>query len=219
MTEIVDLSHVIAHGLTTYPGLPAPVISDHLTREASRGSYAPGFEFQIGRIDMVANTGTYLDTPFHRFADGHDLSGLDLARVTSVPGVVIDARGQQAAGVELVDGVEIRDRAVLFLTGWDQHWATDQYGDPDHPFLDQATAERLESEGAAVVGIDSVNIDDTRGGERPIHTTLLGAGIPIVEHLCHLDRLLGRAFRFTATPPAVVGMGTFPVRALAVLDG
>ncbi|MGK2948496.1 MAG: cyclase family protein [Acidimicrobiales bacterium] len=219
MTEIIDLSHVIADGLVTYPGLPAPVISDHLTREASRGSYAAGYEFHIGRIEMVANTGTYLDTPFHRFADGHDLSGLDLSRVTDVAGVVVDARAQQAVGIELLDGLEIRDRAVLFLTGWDQHWATDRYGDPSHPFLDASTAERLVSEGAAVVGIDSVNIDDTRGGERPIHTTLLGAGVPIVEHLCHLDHLLGRPFRFTATPPAVVGMGTFPVRALAVLGG
>jgi kynurenine formamidase len=219
VTEIIDLSHPIAHGLTTYPGLPAPVITDHLTREASRGSYAAGYEFHIGRIDMVANTGTYLDTPFHRFADGHDLSDLDLARVTDVPGVVVDARAAQAAGAELLDGVEVEGRAVLVLTGWDQHWATDRYGDPAHPFLAPETAERLVDAGAAVVGIDSVNIDDTRGGERPIHTSLLGAGIPIVEHLCHLDQLLGRRFRFTAAPPAVVGMGTFPVRALAVVDG
>ncbi len=217
MTEIIDLSHPIADGTVTYPGLPAPVIADHLSRADSRARYAPGYEFQIGRIEMVANTGTYLDTPFHRFPDGHDLSGLDLSRVVDVDGTVIDARSTRAAGPALLDGVEIRGRAILFLTGWDRHWATDGYGDPSHPFLDPATADRLVAEGAAVVGIDSVNIDDTSGGERPIHTALLGAGIPIVEHLCHLDRLVGTAFRFSAVPPAVVGMGTFPVRALAVV--
>lgn len=219
MPELLDLSHVIGDGTITYPGLPAPVITDHLGREASRERYAPGYEFQIGRIDMVANTGTYLDTPFHRFADGHDLAGLDLARVAGVPGLLIDATGAQAAGVELLDGLELAGRAVLFHTGWDQHWGSSRYGDPEHPFVATDAAERLIDAGVAVVGIDSVNIDDTRGGERPIHTVLLGAGIPIVEHLCGLDRLAGRPFRFTAVPPAVAGMGTFPVRAFAELTG
>lgn len=218
MRELLDLSHPIADGTITYPGLPGPVITDHLTREASRQSYAEGYEFQIGRIDMVANTGTYLDTPFHRFADGHDLAGLDLARVVDVPGVLVDARHEQAATPEGLDGLELAGRAVLFHTGWDAHWGTDRYGSPDHPFLAVATAERLVEAGAALVGIDSVNIDDTRTGERPIHTALLGAGIPIVEHLRGLAAIGGRAFRFTAAPPAVVGMGTFPVRALAVVD-
>ncbi len=217
MRELIDLSHVIADGTITYPGLPGPVITDHLSRKASLERYAPGYEFQIGRIDMVANTGTYLDTPFHRFADGHDLAGLDLARVIDVPGVLVEATGGSEAGAELLDGLDLAGRAVLFHTGWDVRWGTDAYGDPSHPYLGVATAERLVDAGAAIVGIDSVNIDATTGGERPIHTALLGAGIPIVEHLCHLERIAGRPFTFTAAPPAVTGMGTFPVRAVAVI--
>ncbi len=214
---IIDLSHEIADGTITYPGLPGPVISDHLSRAESRERYAPGYEFQIGRIEMVSNTGTYLDTPFHRFADGHDLAGLDLARVCNVPGVLIDAGGSPAAAPDLLDGVEVAGRAVLFRTGWDRHWGTPEYGDAGHPHLAVATAELLVEAGAALVGIDSVNIDGTADGARPIHTILLGAGVPIVEHLCHLDELTGRTFTFSAVPPAVVGVGTFPVRALAVV--
>ena len=218
MAHIVDLSHVIADGTITYPGLPGPAISDHLSREDSRTRYAPGYEFQIGRIEMVSNTGTYLDTPFHRYADGHDLAALDLERVVDVPGVLIDSTAGQEAGVHLLDGHDVTGRAVLFHTGWDEHWATARYGDESHPFVSVRAAERLVEAGAAVVGIDSVNIDDTRTGERPIHSILLAAGIPIVEHLCRLDQLAGRPFRFSAVPPAVSGMGTFPVRALAVVD-
>lgn len=214
---IVDLSHVIVDGMTTYPGLPGPTISDHLSRADSRDRYAPGYEFQIGHIEMVSNTGTYLDTPFHRFADGHDLAGLDPARVTNVPGLLVDATAAQAAGPELLDGLDVRGRAVLFHTGWDRHWGTDAYGGPTHPYVAEATAALLVAGGAAVVGIDSVNIDDTSGGARPIHTVLLGAGIPIVEHLRGLDRLTGTTFTFTALPPAIQGVGTFPVRAIAVV--
>jgi kynurenine formamidase len=214
---IIDLSHEFGNGTVTYPGLPGPVISDHLTREASRSNYAPGYEFQIGRIEMVSNTGTYLDTPFHRYPDGHDLAGLDLARVAAVPGLVVDATELQGAPAPLLDGLDVSGRAVLFRTGWDRHWGSDRYGDPSHPFLEAATAERLVEDGASVVGIDSVNIDDTSGGERPIHSILLAAGIPIVEHLCRLDQLVGREFAFHAAPPAVTGMGTFPVRAYAVV--
>jgi kynurenine formamidase len=214
---LVDLSHPITDGLITYPGLPGPIIGDHLSREASRERYAPGYEFQIGHIAMVSNTGTYLDTPFHRFADGHDLAGLDLARVVDVPGVLVDATVVQDA--TLPDEVDVAGRAVLFHTGWDRHWDTAAYGDPSHPFVGMAAVERLVAAGAAVVGIDSVNIDDTRTGERPVHTALLGAGIPIVEHLRGLDGLRGTTFTFTAVPPAVVGMGTFPVRALARIVG
>lgn len=216
MPEILDLSHVVADGTITYPGLPGPVITDHLSRADSRARYAPGFEFQIGRIEMVANTGTYLDTPFHRFEDGHDLSGLDLARVVDVPGVLVDAIGSPEVGPELLEGLALAGTAVLFRTGWDEHWGTERYGDPSHPFLATATAERLVEAGASVVGIDSVNIDGTADGTRPVHTALLAAGIPIVEHLTGLDRLAGRSFRFTAAPPAIVGMGTFPVRAVAI---
>jgi len=216
---VLDLSHDIADGTITYPGLPGPAISDHVSREASRRRYAPGYEFQIGRIDMVANTGTYLDTPFHRFPDGHDLAGLDPARVAGVPGVVVDAAGAQEVGAGALGGLDLAGRAVLVRTGWDRHWGTDAYGDAErHPYLGVDAAEVLVAAGAAVVGIDSVNIDGTRTGERPIHTSLLGAGIPIVEHLRGLDRIGDRPFRFYAVPPAVRGMGSFPVRALAIVE-
>lgn len=210
MGRVVDLSHPFGHGTITYPGLPGPAISDHLSRADSRERYAAGTEFQIGRIEMVANTGTYLDTPFHRYADGHDLSGLDLSRVVDVPGLVVD-------GTELAEDDQA-GQAVLFRTGWDEHWGTDRYGEPSHPYLSVEVAERLIAAGAAVVGIDSVNIDSTATNARPIHSALLAAGIPIVEHLTNLAELVGRPFRFTAAPPAVVGMGTFPVRAVAVID-
>jgi arylformamidase len=214
---IVDLSHVLEDGTITYPGLPAPVISDHLSREDSRQRYAPGYEFQIGRIDMVSNTGTYLDTPFHRYPEGHDLAGLDPARVAGVPGVVIDGGDEQEIPPERLEGVDVAGHAVLFRTGWDRHWGTERYGDGEHPYLAAATAEQLATAGAAVVGIDSLNIDATRTGERPVHSVLLAAGVPIVEHLTHLDRIGGQPFTFFAVPPAIRGMGTFPVRALAVI--
>ena len=217
MPTIIDLSHPIADGTITYPGLPGPVISDHLSREASRERYAEGFEFQIGRIDMVANTGTYLDTPFHRFADGHDLAGLDLARVAAVSGVLIEASGVQEVDASFLDGQDVTGCAALVHTGWSQHWGTEFYGDASHSFLGQAAAELLVERGAAAVGIDSVNIDDTRTGDRPIHTALLDAQIPIIEHLRGLAALSGRPFTFFAVPPAIVGMGTFPVRALALI--
>lgn len=213
---IVDLSHAVGHGTVTYPGLPGPVIGDHLSREASRERYAPGYEFQIGRIEMVANTGTYLDTPFHRFPDGHDLTGLDLARVADVPGVVVDVTARDAADAASLADLDVAGRAVLFRTGWDAHWGTDRYGLPEHPFVGTDAAAVLVEQGAAVVGIDSVNIDSTRDGERPIHTALLAAGIPIVEHLTGLDRLGEAPFRFFAVPPAVAGLGTFIVRAFAL---
>lgn len=216
MASLIDLSHTITDGLLTYPGLPGPVITDHLSRVDSRDRYAPGYEFQIGRIDMVANTGTYLDTPFHRFAEGHDLAGLDLARVAGVPGVLV-VTDELTIGGHVLDGVDVAGRAVLFATGWDRHWGTEEYGNPAHPHLGVDLVTRLVESGVAVVGIDSVNIDDTRTGERPVHTGLLGAGIPIVEHLRGLDQLRGTTFTFTAVPPAVAGMGTFPVRAFATI--
>jgi arylformamidase len=217
MPTVIDLSHPIGDGTITYPGLPGPVISDHLSREDSRARYADGYEFQIGRIEMVANTGTYLDTPFHRFADGHDLAGLDLARVAAVPGLLIEADGVQEVDEGLFVDHDVAGRAVLVRTGWSQHWGTEHYGDPSHSFIGQSAAKLLVDSGAAVVGIDSVNIDDTRTGERPIHTMLLAAEIPIIEHLRGLDELSGRPFTFFALPPAIIGMGTFPVRAIAVL--
>jgi len=209
--HLVDLSHVVADGLVTYPGLPAPQISDHLSRAASRERYAPGYEFQIGRIDMIANTGTYLDTPFHRFPDGHDLAELPLERVAGVPGIVLDG-----ASPSVPD--DVAGRAVLVRTGWDVHFGTERYGDPSHPFLATEIAEALVAGGAALVGIDSVNIDGTTTGERPVHTALLAAGIPIVEHLTNLAQLPSSGFELFAVPVKVRGMGTFPVRAFALWD-
>ena len=213
---LIDLSHVVEHGMITYKGLPAPYICDYLTREESRARYAEGTEFQIGRIDMVANTGTYVDAPFHRFASGADLADLRLEQLAGVEGVLVSVpyREQQAIGPEVFNGLSVQGKAVLVHTGWDEHWRTDAYFE-DHPFLTEGAAELLRERGAAVVGIDSHNIDDTRGGTRPVHTTLLGAGIPIVEHLCGLGQLVGCLFRFWAVPVKVRGMGTFPVRAFA----
>jgi kynurenine formamidase len=216
---VIDLTHPIEHGMTTYPGLPGPVLADHMSREDSRPRYVPGTEFQIGRIEMVANTGTYLDTPFHRYPDGTDLSGLDLARLAGVEGVVVDATAAgRGVGPETLEPYKVADRAVLVRTGWDRHWRTPGYGDPAHPYLTAQAVDWLIRQGAAVVGIDSVNIDDMADLVRPAHTGLLGAGIPIVEHLRGLDRLPADGFRFHAVPPPVVGMGSFPVRAYAVVD-
>ena len=219
MSDFIDLSHTVEHGMVTYKGLPAPLICDHLSREASRAIYEPGTEFQIGRIEMVANTGTYMDTPFHRYADGHDLTGLALARISNVPGVVvrIDPGAGRAVGPDAFAGVEARGMAVLVHTGWDRHWRTDQYFE-GHTFLTEAAAVWLREAGAVLVGIDSYNIDDVSGGTRPVHSTLLGAEIPIVEHMTNLGALPDRGFRFTAVPPKIAGMGTFPVRAHARLD-
>ncbi|HEX4729403.1 MAG TPA: cyclase family protein [Jatrophihabitans sp.] len=217
--RIVELSHPIRHGMHTYPGLPGPEISDHLSRCASRAKYPPGTEFQIGRITLVANTGTYLDTPFHRYPDGQDLSMLDLTRLADVAGVLIDATTTAAGlGPDLFAGRCLTDRAVLIRTGWDQHWGSARYEAAEHPYLTAATVAWLVSQRPAVVGIDSVNIDDMADLARPAHTELLAAGIPIVEHLCGLDQLPTDGFRFHAAPAPVVGMGSFPVRAYAVLD-
>jgi kynurenine formamidase len=213
---LVDLSHPIEHGMTTYPGLPGPIISDFLTREDSRERYDAGTEFQIGDIQMVANTGTYLDTPAHRFHDGFDLSELPLERIADLDGVCL--AGEGSITPDVLDGHDVAGRAVLFATGWDRHWRTEHYGHATHPYLTAALADRLVDERAALVGIDSVNIDDTAGGSRPVHTTLLAAGIPIVEHLTGLGLLVGTSFRFFAVPPKVKGMGTFPVRAWVIVD-
>lgn len=222
--RVVDLSHPIRHGMVTYPGLPGPEITDHLTREASRGLYAPGTEFSIGRISMVANTGTYLDSPHHRFANGADLAGVALSGLVDLDGLVVDAtggdgRGGNGHGVDRTALLPygVAGRAVLIRTGWDRHWGTERYG-TDHPFVTAAAAEWLAEQRPALVGIDSVNIDDTGDGRRPAHTALLAAGIPVIEHLRGLDRLPSRGFRLHAAPPAIEGMGTFPVRVYALLD-
>jgi kynurenine formamidase len=216
--RLIELNHVIEDGMVTYKGLPAPIICDYLSRADSRGNYAPGTEFQIGRINMVSNTGTYIDTPFHRYADGDDLSAVALDRVTALPGRVvrIAATADIKIDASVFSGLDIDGLAVLIHTGWDRHWRTDTYFQA-HPYLTAAAALALRDGGAALVGIDSHNIDDTTSNERPVHTILLGAGIPIVEHMTGLEQLPADGFQFHAAPPRIKGMGTFPVRAHAIL--
>ena len=217
--RLIDLSHDVEHGMVTYPGLPAPVVRDYLTRTDSAARYAPGTTFQIGRIEMVANTGTYIDAPFHRYAGGDDLADFPLEAVADLPGIVVRAPTRPGRGLEvtLFQGVDVHGKAVLVHTGWDAHWRTERYGQ-GHPFLTAAAARHLAEVGAALVGIDSLNIDDDGDGTRPAHTVLLGAGIPIVEHLCHLEDIPDRGFRFFAVPVKVRGMGSFPVRAFGIVE-
>lgn len=218
MSQLIDLSHTVEHGMITYKGLPAPIICDYLTREASRQTYAPGTEFYIGKIEMVANTGTYLDSPFHRFADGKDLSELPLTSLANLDSLVVRVpRGQRAVTRAAFEGLNVRGKAVLIDTGWAKHWRTDQYFE-GHVFLTSDAARYLVEAGAALVGIDSYNIDDITDMARPVHTALLGADIPIVEHMRGLDELPNGDFRFFAVPVKIKAFGTFPVRAFAVLD-
>jgi arylformamidase len=217
--KLIDVSHEVEAGMVTYPGLPAPVVTDYLSREASSGRYAEGTTFQIGRIEMIANTGTYIDAPFHRFEGGIDLGGLPLERLADVEGLVINATGRDSRAIdeEYFQGLDLRGRAVLIHTGWDAHWRTPQYGE-GAPFVTSRAAELLVEAAPALVGIDSVNIDDAQDGSRPAHTWLLGAGIPVVEHLCGLNELPARGFRFHCVPVKFRGVGTFPVRAYAVIE-
>ena len=214
---LVDLSHAVENGMITYRGLPAPLICDFLSREQSRPLYADGTEFQIGKIEMVANTGTYLDSPFHRYAHGADLSQLPLERLANLDSAVVRMDRSMGRAIRRIDleGYDFGSKAVLVHTGWDEHWRTDRYFE-GHPFLTGEAAEVLVRAGAALVGIDSLNIDDTSDLSRPVHSLLLGAEIPIVEHLRGLDQLPNRGFRFFAVPVKVKGMGTFPVRAFGL---
>jgi arylformamidase len=215
---LIDLSHTIEHGLITYKGLPAPVICDYLSRENSRKFYEEGTEFQIGKIEMVTNTGTYLDCPFHRFENGKDLSEVGLECFTDLDAIVIHVPFSEALAIteaHLKD-YELGDRAVLIHTGWDTHWNTERYYE-NHPYLTKDAAEYLRDCNVKLVGIDSHNIDNTTGKSRPVHTTLLGAEILIVEHLCNLNLLPQEGFTFSAIPPKFKGVGTFPVRAMAKL--
>lgn len=219
MIRLVDVSHTVEHGMITYKGLPAPLICDFLSREESKSRYAPGTQFHIGKIEMVANTGTYVDSPFHRFEDGKDLADLPLGSLAHLPGLVVrwGAGQDRAIDEKAFHGEDLKGKAVLVATGWDKHWRTDQYFE-GHPFLTGRAAEYLVKNGAAFVGIDSLNIDDTADGSRPVHTCLLGAGIPVCEHLRGLGDLPGSGFRFYAVPVKVRGFGTFPVRAFAQLE-
>jgi kynurenine formamidase len=211
---LIDLSQTVVNGELTYPGLPAPMICDFLSRETSRALYAEGVEFQIGRIDMVANTGTYLDSPFHRYAEGKDLAKLPLESLANLPGVRVKC-GAGAVGAEVFAGQELKGKAVLVETGWSRHWGTEAYFGA-HPYLTEEAAVFLRDAGAGLVGIDSLNIDDRGDLRRPVHSILLGAEIPIVEHMTNLAALPEGPFRFCAVPPKVRGFGTFPVRAFAL---
>ncbi|HXS57143.1 MAG TPA: cyclase family protein [Hanamia sp.] len=215
---LIDLSHTIEHGLVTYKGLPAPIICDYLSREKSKQFYEEGTEFQIGKIEMVANTGTYIDCPFHRFENGKDLSELGLECFADIEGIVISVPFAETLAIteEHLKNLEIRNRAVLIHTGWDSHWNTEKYYD-NHPYLTEGAAEYLRDCCVRLVGIDSHNIDNTLGKSRPVHTILLGAEILIVEHLCNLYLLPPEGFTFSAIPPKFKGLGTFPVRAMAKL--
>jgi len=239
---LIDLSHTIEHGMITYKGLPAPIISDHLTREASRELYAPGTEFHIGKIEMVANTGTYLDSPFHRYEEGNDLAGLPLESLAYLEGIVVrhvsgaerelerarfpnmEASAENRSGpndraitAAALEHLDLKAKAVLFHTAWDMRWRTEDYSNGSHPFLNKDSAAFLANAEAALVGIDSYNIDDTADGRRPAHSILLAAGIPIVEHLRGLRQLPITGFRFFAEPVKVKDFGTFPVRAFAMV--
>ena len=215
--NFIDVSHTVEDGMVTYRGLPAPVICDYWSREYSQQFYTDGTSFHIGKIEMISNTGTYMDSPFHRFADGKDLSELPLDCLADLEGVVVRGvnNAHRAIDRTAFNGLRLRGKAVLVYTGWDQHWRTDRYFE-GHPFLTADAASHLVEAGAALVGIDSYNIDDTNDGQRPVHTTLLNAEIPIVEHLRGLENLPASGFRFFAVPVKVKGFGTFPVRAFAI---
>ncbi|WP_437693029.1 cyclase family protein [Sorangium sp. So ce176] len=216
--RLVELSHTVEHGMTTYRGVPAPVICDFLSREQSRAVYAEGVEFHIGRIDMVANTGTYLDSPFHRYADGKDLADLRLESLADLESVVVEARDRSARAIDAdaFDGLDLAGKAVLVRTGWSAHWRTDRYFE-GHPFLTRDAARLLAGAGVAFVGVDTYNIDDTADPTRPVHSILLGADIPICEHMTSLDQLPAAGARLFAVPVKVRAFGTFPVRAFAML--
>jgi len=221
MTRLVDLSHAIEHGKVYYKGLPAPIICDFLSREASRSLYENGTEFHIGRVELITNTGTYIDCPFHRYADGRDTAAMPLARFVDIPAVVVRAttahgRRDRAIDASWFHAHDVAGKAVLVHTGWDRHWQTDAYFE-GHPYLTQDAAMWLRDAGAQLVGIDSMNIDDTSGGTRPVHSVLLREEILIAEHLTGLELLPDHAFTFTAVPPKLVGVGTFPVRAFATI--
>ena len=217
MARLIDLSHEIEHGMVTYRGLLAPTISDWLSRDASRSRYAAGTTFQIGKIELLANTGTYIDAPFHRYEDRADIAGYPLDAVADLEGLVVRATARPGRGLDATwfRGKDVRGKAVLVHTGWDAHWRTDTYASGEHPFLTREAAHHLIKSGARLVGIDSLNIDDDKDGTRPAHTELLGAGIAIVEHMTNLGALPDTGFRFFAVPPKVKGMGSFPVRAFA----
>ena len=218
MSELIDLSHTIESGMITYKGIPAPIVCDFLTREESTKQYAPGTSFHIGKVEMAANTGTYIDAPFHRYADGLDIAELSLESIAQLPAVLISTEPHDAAiDQAYFEGLDVSGKAVLVNTNWSRHWRQDQYFE-NHPHLTEQAAIYLRDQGAVLVGIDSYNIDDTNSNSRPVHSVLLAAGIPIVEHMTNLAVLTGRTFVFSAVPCKIKAMGTFPVRAYAYVS-
>lgn len=211
---IVDLSHEIQPGMVTYPGLPGPSVEDHVSFDASHDHYAPGTEFQIKSVSFVTSTGTYLDAPGHRFRNGADAADLSLDSCVELPLTVVDSPAEGTIAGSLIPD-SVFGHAVLFRTGWDGHWGTTRYGAHEHPHLSTEAAEALAERGAAIAGIDSVNIDGTDGDERPVHTILLGAGVLIVENLCGLDQLPQDGASFTAAPLTFRSLPSIPVRAYA----
>ena len=218
MKKYIDLSHIIEHGMITYQGLPGPVISDFLSRKRSRERYDPGTEFHIALIEMVSNTGTYMDTPFHRYDGGRDLADLELEQLVDLEAITIKANDPQyiAIGKSVFTGYDLTGKAVLVNTGYDKYWGTDKYFH-NPPFLTKEAGEYLASQSPVLVGIDTYNIDDIDDWSRPVHTVLLGKDILIIEHMCNLRELPETGFRFTAVPQKIRGVGSFPVRAFAAL--
>lgn len=214
---LIDVSHVVRDGMTTYKGLPTPIICDYLTREASKKNYGEGASFQIGVITMSSNTGTYVDTPFHRYEDGKDLSQIALSSLANLNTVKITVHDDMEITPAHFEGLDIKGKAVLIETNWSRHWETDAYFE-NHPYVSESAALYLRDQGVVFVGIDSYNIDDTRGTSRPCHTILLGADIPICEHMTNLSALPTSGFKFFAVPVKVEGMGTFPVRAFGIIE-
>ncbi len=218
MKNFVDLSHTIKNGEITYKGLPAPIICDYLSRIDSEKLYENGTTFQIGKIEMVSNTGTYIDCPFHRYEDGKDLANINLGQIAELESILIQVPYQKtiAIGKEHFLNKQLKHKAVLIFTGWSEHWQTDKYFE-DHPYLTKEAASILLEQKVALVGIDSHNIDDTKDKTRPVHSILLKNELLIVEHLNNLGALVGKNFNFSAIPPKVQDLGTFPVRAFATI--
>lgn len=216
MKKYIDLSHTIENGMITYEGLPGPVISEFLSRKRSRERYEQGTEFHIALIEMVSNTGTYMDTPFHRYEGGRDLADLELEQLVDIEAITVKADDPKHIAIDksFFTNLDLTGKAVLVYTAFDRYWGTDRYFH-DHPFLTKDAAEYIASQSPVIVGIDTYNIDNTEDLSRPVHSILLGKDILIIEHMTNLRELPQKGFRFTAVPQKIRGVGSFPVRAFA----
>lgn len=217
--KYIDLSHTIEDGLITFNGSIPVKIYDYLSREESRGHYAPGTEFQISKIEMLGAAGTYMDSPYHRYDEAEDLSDLRLSQLCGIEGVCVSVAEQDPRFIShnAFSDINVKNKAVLIRTGWSRFWRTPAYF-RNHPYLTRDAAEYLKAEGAVLVGIDSMNIDDTSDAERPVHSILLRSGILIIEHMTNLDQLPAEGFEFFAVPPKIKRCGSFPVRCFAVVS-